>query len=119
MKKQLICIACPMGCHLEIDIDDDYKVTGNKCKKGIEYGKKELINPTRIITSTVVIKGGIYKRLPVKTDGEISKKLIFEVMKELLNTPVIFDGRNLYPLELMQEKGFHYESIGRSIIKEA
>ena len=37
MKKQLICIACPMGCHLEIDIDDDYKVTGNKCKRGIEY----------------------------------------------------------------------------------
>jgi len=89
MKKQLICIACPMGCHLEIDIDDDYKVTGNKCKKGIEYGKKELINPTRIITSTVVIKGGIYKRLPVKTDGEISKKLIFEVMKELNNISVV------------------------------
>jgi len=89
MKKQLICIACPMGCHLEIDIDDDYKVTGNKCKRGIEYGKKELINPTRIITSTVVIKGGIYKRLPVKTDGEISKKLIFEVMKELNNISVV------------------------------
>jgi CxxC motif-containing protein len=83
MKKQLICIACPIGCHLEVDIENDYTVTGNQCKRGETYGKKELINPTRIITSTVIIKNGIYKRIPVKTDGEIPKDMIFEVMKEL------------------------------------
>lgn len=84
MKKELICIVCPMGCHLEVDIENDYKVTGNQCKRGIDYGKKELTNPTRTITSTVKIVGGIYNRLPVKTDKEISKKLIIHVM-ELLN----------------------------------
>ncbi len=83
MKKQLICIACPIGCHLEIDVEDNYKVTGNQCKRGIAYGQKELTNPTRIITSTVIIEKGIYHRLPVKTDGEIPKKKIFDVMKEL------------------------------------
>lgn len=92
MKKELICIACPMGCHLEIDIENDYKVTGNQCKRGEIYGKKELINPTRIVTSTVKIEGGIYNRIPVKTDNEVPKKLIFEVMKELnhviLKSPV-------------------------------
>lgn len=88
MKKELICIVCPMGCHLEVDIDNDYAVTGNQCKRGIDYGKKELTNPTRTITSTVRITGGIYNRLPVKTDKEISKKLIIKVM-ELLDGIVV------------------------------
>lgn len=81
--EKLICIACPIGCHLEIDVEDDYKVTGNQCKRGPIYAKKELTNPTRIVTSTVVIEGGIYHRLPVKTNGEVSKNLVFEVMKEI------------------------------------
>lgn len=89
MKKQMICIACPIGCHIEIDIENNYSVTGNKCKRGEVYGKKELINPTRIITSTVIINGGIYNRLPIKTNGEIPKKLIFDVMKKLDNIRVI------------------------------
>ncbi len=92
MKKELICIACPMGCHLTIDIDDDYKVTGNQCVRGEVYGRKELTNPTRIVTSTVKIKKGIYNRIPVKTNGEIPKADIFKIMKELekveLTSPV-------------------------------
>ena len=88
MKTQLICIACPIGCHLEIDTDNDYAVTGNQCKRGAIYGKKELTNPTRIITSTVIIKNAIHNRLPVKTDGEIPKNMIFDVMKQLNNISV-------------------------------
>ena len=40
----------------------------------------------------------------------------FEKIEQLLNAKVIFDGRNLYELSLMKEKGFHYESIGRKMI---
>jgi CxxC motif-containing protein len=83
MNKELICIVCPMGCHLEVDIENDYQVTGNQCKRGIGYAKKELTNPTRTITSTVKIKNAIYNRLPVKTDKEVPKNLIMEIMKEL------------------------------------
>lgn len=85
MKKELICTVCPMGCHLEIDIEQDYKVSGNKCKRGEVYGKKELLNPTRTITSTVKIENGLYSRIPVKTEKEIPKNKIFDVMKELNN----------------------------------
>ena len=88
MKKELICIVCPMGCHLEVDIDNDYSVTGNQCKRGIIYGKKELTNPTRTVTSTVKISDGLHDRLPVKTDKEIDKKLIFKVLEELENISV-------------------------------
>jgi UDPglucose 6-dehydrogenase len=37
-------------------------------------------------------------------------------MKELLKTPLIFDGRNLYDLDAMKELGFIYSSIGRELV---
>ena len=37
----------------------------------------------------------------------------FNKIDSLLKDKVIFDGRNLFDLSLMQELGFHYESIGR------
>ncbi|SFV33457.1 UDP-glucose dehydrogenase family protein [Thermoflavifilum thermophilum] len=40
----------------------------------------------------------------------------FERMRSLLRQKVIFDGRNLFELEKMQEEGFHYISIGRKPI---
>ena len=84
-KHELICIVCPIGCHLEvIKNGEEYTVEGNKCPRGKKYGIKELTNPTRVVTSTVRIKGGILNRLPVKTNGDIAKEKIFECMK-LLN----------------------------------
>ncbi|MDB2384412.1 UDP-glucose/GDP-mannose dehydrogenase family protein [Endozoicomonas sp.] len=37
----------------------------------------------------------------------------FELMAELLNEPVLFDGRNLFDPALMKRKGFVYSAIGR------
>ena len=82
--KELICIVCPKGCHLKVDEENGYSVTGNACPRGAEYGKKELTAPTRVITSTVKVRGAIYSRCPVKTAAPIPKGLIFEAM-ELLN----------------------------------
>lgn len=81
--KELICIVCPRGCHLKVDVENDYAVTGNACLRGEQYGKKELQNPTRTLTSTVVIKGASLPRLPVKTDREIPKDLLTAAMKLL------------------------------------
>jgi len=60
VEKEITCIACPMGCKLEIIRDEDkYVIEGYKCKKGLEYGEQELKDPRRIITTTVTVKGGI------------------------------------------------------------
>jgi CxxC motif-containing protein len=67
-----------------VDEEQDYAVTGHGCQRGIAYGKKELINPTRVITSTVKIKGADYRRCPVKTNRDIPKGLIADAMA-LLN----------------------------------
>lgn len=80
---ELICITCPKGCHLLVDEEHGYEVKGYGCEKGLEYGKKELTNPTRVITSTVCVTGGIHSRLPVKTSHDIPKGKIFEAMRLL------------------------------------
>lgn len=84
-KREMICIVCPIGCHLEIMEDSSsesgYIVSGATCKRGEVYGVKELSNPTRTVTSTVKIKGGSLPRIPVRTDKEIPKDKIFDCMK--------------------------------------
>ena len=82
MEKELICIVCPKGCHLKVDIENE-TVTGNTCKRGEFYGINEIKNPIRTVTSTVKIKGLENKMLSVKTKEAIPKGKIFEVMKAI------------------------------------
>lgn len=84
--KELICIVCPKGCHLKVD--DNLNVTGNACARGVKYGIDELTNPTRMVTSTVVITNGEISRLPVVTSAPIPKGKIMEVM-EVINKTVV------------------------------
>lgn len=88
----LICIGCPKGCHLEVDEENGYAVKGNACQVGEEYGRTELMNPTRVLTSTVRIENGIYCRCPVKTNAPVPKKELFHIMRLLdgvtLKSPV-------------------------------
>ncbi|MBQ9058569.1 MAG: DUF1667 domain-containing protein [Atopobiaceae bacterium] len=82
-KRELTCIGCPMGCLVTVEIDDNGEVvgvTGNTCKIGDTYGREEVTNPTRIVTSTVIIEGAEKTRLPVKTASSIPKSAIFDVM---------------------------------------
>lgn len=81
--KELVCIVCPKGCRLHVDEENDFAVTGNGCPRGAEYGKNELKNPTRVLTSTVQIEGGLHSRCPVKTDRAIAKEKLFDAMREV------------------------------------
>lgn len=62
-----------------------------------------------------VLKGA--DALAIVTEWNVFRMPDFDQMKDILKQPVIFDGRNLYDLSTMKEKGFHYESIGRKCIK--
>ena len=53
--------------------------------------------------------------LAIMTEWSELRAPEFQRIRELLKTPVIFDGRNLYDLELIASKGFHYESVGRPV----
>ncbi|MFK7982422.1 MAG: UDP-glucose/GDP-mannose dehydrogenase family protein [Saprospiraceae bacterium] len=54
--------------------------------------------------------------LIILTEWSVFRTPSFKVIKKLLNEAIIFDGRNLYSLEQMQELGFAYQSIGRDKI---
>ncbi|MCR5485329.1 MAG: DUF1667 domain-containing protein [Clostridiales bacterium] len=85
---ELTCIGCPMGCRLTVDEENDYAVTGNSCKRGEIYGKNELKNPTRVLTSTVAITGGIHDRCPVRTKDAIPKGKLFDAMEIIKKTEI-------------------------------
>lgn len=55
--------------------------------------------------------------LIICTEWSLFRTPDFDKLKSNLNKPVIFDGRNLYDLEEMENEGFYYSSIGRQIKK--
>ncbi|MBR3316376.1 MAG: DUF1667 domain-containing protein [Atopobiaceae bacterium] len=84
--RSLICINCPLGCPLEVVVENGevLSVTGNTCKRGEVYGRKEVTNPTRIVTSSVPVVGSAMERMvSVKTAHDIPKGKIFDVMAAL------------------------------------
>ncbi len=83
--RELICIGCPMGCPLTVEINNGEvtSVSGNTCKRGEVYAKKEVTNPTRIVTSSVIVEGGSLAAVSVKTKEDIPKGKIFDCMKAL------------------------------------
>ena len=90
--EKLICIGCPKGCELSVKLDGNkvVEVSGHSCKKGEEYAIKEVTNPTRIITSSVIVEGGTgtKSQVSVKTEHDIPKDKIFDVMDALTGVSV-------------------------------
>lgn len=88
--REMTCICCPVGCQLTVARDEkgQVTVTGNTCKRGAEYGEKELVNPTRIVTSTVRVAGQKDRVAAVKTASDIPKGKIGECMRALAGITV-------------------------------
>jgi CxxC motif-containing protein len=81
-----LCIGCPLGCRLEVDEDshgDIIEIRGSSCRKGDRYAEQEHTDPRRSVATTVAITGGLWPRLPVKTDGEIPKDLVLAACEAL------------------------------------
>ncbi len=53
--------------------------------------------------------------LAIITEWQVFRTPDYDMIKEKLVNPVIFDGRNVFDPVRMLEMGFHYESIGRPI----
>ena len=82
---ELTCIGCPLGCPLTVTMESNevLEVKGNTCPKGAIYAKKEVTNPTRIVTSTVRVTGGTCPMVNVKTASDIPKDKIFSCVEAL------------------------------------
>jgi len=83
MNRELICICCPMGCRMNVEIENGevQSVTGNTCKRGSDYAVSEITAPVRMVTTTVRTAEGV--SIPVKTASPIPKDRIFDCMREI------------------------------------
>ncbi|MHB1152831.1 MAG: DUF1667 domain-containing protein [Eubacteriales bacterium] len=117
-KRNMTCIVCPVGCRMEVSINDDgavTEVTNNACARGEKYAVAEITNPVRTLTSTVRLEGAAEAFLPVKTAVPISKNRLFDAMTVIralsVKAPVklgdvltTFDGINIVACKSVMQK---------------
>lgn len=82
--RELVCIACPVGCRLTVrqEPGGSVEVSGNQCAKGQVYGQEEVLSPRRVVTATVRLTGSGLRRLPVKTSRALPRELIDALLAE-------------------------------------
>ena len=84
MKKELICIVCPNGCELTVEVHDgELKIQGASCHRGYEYAKREITNPMRTIATSVLIENGEFPLASVRLNRPVPIARIFDIMKEI------------------------------------
>ena len=85
MSKEIICIVCPLGCRMDVDLDgSEVKgVTGNQCKKGIKHAEKEVIFPGRVLTTTMKTDIPAIPLIPVRSSEELPKDRLIDCMQEI------------------------------------
>ena len=89
MHKSLICIGCPRGCRLEIEMEGEaITVTGNSCPRGEAYAKQEMTNPRRVVTAVVHTTSSELPWLPVKTSAPFPKAAIAPLLNRLYKMTV-------------------------------
>ena len=87
--EEMTCIVCPMGCRLTVtENEGTVTVKGNTCKRGEAYGKQEFTMPMRTVTTSVAITGADRPVLSVKTQQQVPKAQIPQVLAEIRKAKV-------------------------------
>jgi CxxC motif-containing protein len=89
-ERKLTCIVCPIGCRLNITLQDGRigNISGNRCKRGYAYAEEECTAPKRMLTSSVWVTDGIYTLVPVKSEKPIPKERIMQCMETIRKVKV-------------------------------
>lgn len=97
IKTRICCTTCPNECELDVEMNEKKEissVTGNRCPRGLKFAEKEVVDPERVLASTVAVEGAEHNALlPVRTAAAIPLRLHFEIMDQLrkmtVKAPVI------------------------------
>lgn len=83
MKQNLTCVECPMGCSIEVEVENGraVSVVGNGCPRGKMYAENEVVCPRRVLTSSVRMTDG--NMISVKTSAPVKKTEMFAIMKAI------------------------------------
>ena len=86
---EIICVACPKGCRLEIHHENGEILVKNEgCKRGREYAIGEITDPRRMVATTVRVDKGAHPLLPVYTACPFPKGRINELLSALRSVRV-------------------------------
>lgn len=86
------------------------------------YDPEAMDNVKGVIGDKISYASDMYSALEgadallIVTEWPVFRTPQFDKLTAALSNKVIFDGRNLYPLDEMKEKGYTYYSIGRETI---
>ena len=81
---EIICVACPKGCRLEVRrAQGEILVSNTGCKQGKEYAVGEINDPRRMVASTVRVNNGLHPLVPVYTESPFPKGLIKDLLHEI------------------------------------
>jgi CxxC motif-containing protein len=82
--KYVTCTVCSIGCPIFVEaVDEQVRISGNQCAKGEEFAKTKTASPARSITTTVRTVFPRIPVLPVRTNGEVPKEKVTEIIGEL------------------------------------
>lgn len=93
MTRELICIVCPKGCPMKVELEgkEVVSVEGFTCPRGKKYAIDECTHPMRTVTTTArTDRGGV---IAVKTDKTIPKEKMFDLMQEINRAVVKLPAR--------------------------
>ncbi|MGE5529526.1 MAG: DUF1667 domain-containing protein [Patescibacteria group bacterium] len=83
-ETSITCIICPMGCEITVRPGPDGgepDFSGNRCRRGLDYARSEALDPRRVLTTTVRVRGGELPVVPVRTSLPVAKGRLFELMR--------------------------------------
>ena len=73
-KRKILCVVCPKGCALEVTHEGRTVLEVKPgCQRGHHYAENELVDPRRMVATTVRVKGGLHPLLPVYTSAPFPK----------------------------------------------
>ncbi len=84
------CIVCPMGCEITVTLRNNevISIKGNRCARGAEYAKEEVLEPKRVLMTVIKVRNGDLPVVSVKTSKPIPKKLIPKAVEVLADLEV-------------------------------
>ena len=89
LEREIVCIVCPNGCRIRCEATPDgVQCTGQACKRGEAYARAELTRPMRTLTTSVKTAFADSPVVSVRTDGEIEKAKMQDVVKALADVVV-------------------------------
>lgn len=95
--REIICTVCPIGCKISIgrNSSGELIISGNTCKRGLQYATDEMLHPKRTLTTTMLQKStpcagksrACTKRLiAVRSSRPIPLDQTMEIMKRIRHT---------------------------------